>query len=138
MPNLAALYAPFSLIGIADDLRVLLPQDKSDLERVTLLQRAELPTLRALAVPLLVWLQDRNWPIAAPVVGLLRQVPDALPTAIREILQGDDEIWQSNVLTELVAHWPPEMRAKLDGEIDALAARTTDEDLREALDLIAS
>ena len=73
-------------------------QDKFDLTAVAALAHADAPTLR----PLLAWLQDSNWLIAAPLAEILRPHQQAFDAEIATVLCGDDAVWKTSLLAGLL------------------------------------
>ena len=70
------------------------PRDKFDLDAVAALAGVDGATLRPLLPDLLAWLQDANWPIAAPLADVLcphQQAFDAELAGLLDYRAGADE-----------------------------------------------
>lgn len=99
------------------------PQSKFDLEAVITLQQATPEALIPLVPELLSWLQDINWPVAAPVAAVLVGVGEPLIPHLRPILKSDDDMWIYWVLQNVVAALPVALQQQLEPELQALAGQ---------------
>ncbi len=77
------------------------PRDKFDLDAVAALAGVDGATLRPLLPDLLAWLQDANWPIAAPLADVLRPHQQAFDAEIAAVLRSDDAVWKASLLAVL-------------------------------------
>lgn len=117
----------------------ILPSDKFDEGAVLRLDKKPTNEWATHAADLLSWIQDINWPIARPVIDLLRKAPAALVGPIRDVLAGDDDEWQHNCLLYLVAEMPLDTREQLRPDLerfrDAVSPQVDrDWDMRELID----
>ena len=78
------------------------PRDKFDLDAVAALAGVDGTTLRPLLPDLLAWLQDANWPIAAPLADVLRPHQQAFDAEIAAVLRGEDAVWKVSLLAGLL------------------------------------
>lgn len=85
---------------------------------------------------LLEWLQDMNWPVARPLAPFLASIGAPLAPAIRQVLDGDDGIWKTNLILQLVAP-SPALRAALDEDLRRLATHPSAGDRAEEADQAA-
>ena len=93
-----------------------------DTEAVEHMSHLDARTLEPLIPDLLVWIQDANWPIAWPIVELLRKYPSIVVEPVRKILRDeagekDDGEWKHNCLTSLVAEMDKEHKSTLKDEL---------------------
>lgn len=115
----------------------LLPQNKTDFERVAMLKELDEEQLNPLIPNLLVWLQDGNWPIASEISQLLLKCGYALVPHIKMVLESDDAQWKFFVLQELVRKLDKEVLIELAPELLKLAMNPTEQDQYEEIDEIA-
>ena len=78
------------------------PRDKFDLDAVPALAGVDGATLRPLLPDLLAWLQDANWPVAAPLADVLRPHQQAFDAEIAAVLRGEDAVWKVSLLAGLL------------------------------------
>jgi hypothetical protein len=99
----------------------LIPRNKHDFERLNALiaagPEAAVPHLEVL----LTWIQDINWPIAAPLAEFLVTVGEPLVPHLKKILSSNDEMWIYWVLQFVVAKLPPELIKNFDWQLHNLA-----------------
>ena len=110
--------------------RALLPKSKMDTEAIEQMSHLDARTLEPLIPDLLVWIQDANWPIAWPIVELLRKHPSIVVGPVRKILRDeagekDDGEWKHNCLTSLVADMDKEHKLTLKEELVRMASLST-------------
>ena len=96
-----------------------IPRNKSDLKACEQLGDAGNEDILPFLNELLTWIQDANWPVAAPVAERLIKVGKEIIPSVNTILRGDDDIWKYWVISLIIL--------KLD--IDSLEA-TLDEVIR--------
>jgi hypothetical protein len=85
------------------------------------------------------WLQDGNWPVAhvlGPFLRDLGAVPE-LVRSIRDVLDGDDDIWKYWVLTAVVSGWEPTGLGLLHAQLTRIALRPTPNESAEEVDQAA-
>ncbi|KAK0113523.1 hypothetical protein ONS95_013777 [Cadophora gregata] len=108
----------------------LLPRSKIDTDAVEQIAGLDAITLEPLVPDLLRWIQDANWPIAWPIIELLRKHPLLLVEPIRKILRDeagekDDGEWKYNCLASLVAEMDTEHRILFKEELARMAKSPT-------------
>ncbi|PVH71937.1 hypothetical protein DL98DRAFT_577100 [Cadophora sp. DSE1049] len=113
--------------------RTLLPKSKMDTEAVEHITHLDACTLEPLIPDLLGWIQDANWPIARPIVELLRKHTSIVVEPVRKILRDeagekDDGEWKHNCLTSLVAEMDREYKMLLRKELVRMAKLPTKEE----------
>ncbi|WP_025691410.1 DUF5071 domain-containing protein [Paenibacillus zanthoxyli] len=108
-----------------DDLFNRLPRDKHDFVRVNALKKLDKEELILLIPNLLMWLQDINWPIAIEISKLLLTIPEEVIPYVKDVLQGDDDIWKEWCLRYFAMHLPIELRQQLQEQILRIAYKPT-------------
>ncbi len=98
-------------------------KDKHDIEGVERIFALGYPAYRPYIPLLLSWLQDINWPIALPICLKLRGLGAEILPYLREIISGDDYIWQYWLILYLVAYLEPDVRQALKADVEASIAR---------------
>ncbi|KAE8447051.1 hypothetical protein EG329_011186 [Mollisiaceae sp. DMI_Dod_QoI] len=117
--------------------RALLPCDKHDQDAVATLDKLDSASLMPLLPEILAWLQDLNWPVAKPVLQLMRKHLPLLIDPVRDILRGDDDPWKSNCLEYLVREMPREQQSELIPELQRLVIHPTPGEMEEEAHLTA-
>ncbi|ANH67724.1 DUF5071 domain-containing protein [Mitsuaria sp. 7] len=84
----------------------IVPSDKFDVAAAQRAAVADWDHLRPVATPLLAWVQDANWPVAAVLAPALASVGAPLAPFIDRILVGNDETWKYHLLEAVVARSP--------------------------------
>jgi hypothetical protein len=98
-------------------------------EEITALLAKGYPALAALVPTLLEKLQDMNWPNAWQVATFLATIGKPLLPYVRDILQGDDRIWQYWLLHALVERWDNELVTHIQAELFTLTQLTDKEEV---------
>lgn len=86
----------------------LVPKHKSDSSHIKDLERLSDDEIRPVLFPLLEWIQDINWPVAADVLPILaKHSKDVVPLII-EVLSPEekDDIWKFWIIKELLPLFP--------------------------------
>lgn len=83
------------------DRSPLLPQDKFDLAAAERIAATPAAVLIPLLPQLLEWLQDPNWPLAAPLAAALRPHQMLFDESTAAVLRGGDEAWKLSLLLYL-------------------------------------
>lgn len=114
-----------------------LPQSKHDLAAIQTLYNNDISSVDAQLPELLTWLQDINWPVAAPLVEYLRLHFAALPameSTLLEILKSDDGVWKYWLIVSLgyLFQTPALLKALSD-----LAHQPSADDKHEEVDIVA-
>ncbi|KAG4433238.1 hypothetical protein IFR05_011292 [Cadophora sp. M221] len=114
--------------------RALIPNSKMDIDSVNRLTPLDPSSLAPLVPHLLTWIQEPNWPIAFPIVELLRKHPSIVVEPVRKVLrdeagEGDDGAWKSNCLNALVIEMEKGYQMQLKEELVRMAREPTKEEL---------
>jgi hypothetical protein len=118
------------------DLQNSLPSHKSDLAAAESAVRLGWPTVEPVAMELLTWLQDINWPVAQVLASFLEGVGADLAPYVRQVLQAEDDVWKYYVIQAVVARSPSLSRA-LEVELHRIARYPTVSEHQEEVDLVA-
>ncbi len=114
-----------------------IPGNKHDLEACAVLQETSCVVIRPEIRSLLVWLQDVNWPVAQPVMSVLKEQGQDLVEPILEVLRSHDEVWKFN----LIAHFLPLLEYNLinefEPEIFRIATSPTETEAFEEINVVA-
>lgn len=114
-----------------------IPRSKYDLEACEVLQKTPSEILRPEIRNLLVWVQDINWPVALPIMGVLKEQGKDLTEPIFEVLRSYDEVWKYN----LIAHFLPLLEYSLinefESEIFRIATSPTKSEVSEEVNVVA-
>ncbi|AZK45164.1 DUF5071 domain-containing protein [Paenibacillus lentus] len=96
------------------NIKDLVPQHKSDYERVSLLKHQPLQKLKIILPELLEWLQDGNWPIAKD--------------------NSNDGCWKYFVLHGLVNRLPRDILQELREDLERMLNNSSRDEKEEELD----
>ena len=91
----------------------LVPSHKCDDEACANLKRSSNEQLLPYLDDLLEWLQDMNWPVAAPVAERLSLLGEELVAPITKVLNGDDDAWKYWLVCHLLHKVKPEVYRQL-------------------------
>ena len=114
-----------------------IPTDKFDTEAIARARRVGFPTLAPLLPNLLTWLQDMNWPVARPVVELLRLAGPELASPIKSVLHSRDVIWIGNVIIETSDSWHQSVWNAVECDLRRMRDNPTRPETVESIDQIA-
>ncbi|OBZ14003.1 hypothetical protein A8L34_08490 [Bacillus sp. FJAT-27264] len=98
-----------------------LPVDKHDFKSVEALASMEREIVIPLLPELLVWIQDRNWPISSAMADLLLQYKIEIIPHLRTIFSQTDSSWTYNILAYLIKEWNTELISELSSSLRELA-----------------
>jgi hypothetical protein len=127
--ELADLYPDEPVATLPADLRSVLPRDKEDFDRVRRVVDLGYPAVAPILPHLMTWLQDVNWPIAAPIGEYLASLGRPVVPLVRQVLEGDDDIWKHWVLRVVVMAMDPDVARELAPDLQRLAALPNEEDV---------
>lgn len=99
--------------GESMNIKDLVPQHKSDFERVSLLKQQPSENLKVILPELLEWLQDGNWPIAKDIEDIVLEFGIELIPHIKHIFNSNDGCWKYFVLHGLVNRLPRDILLEL-------------------------
>jgi Domain of unknown function (DUF5071) len=74
-----------------NSLQHLIPKDKADLSTIEALNHCRSAEIKQIAKGLLYWVQDGNWPVAAPIGQLLASHVSALKEELLSMLRDEDD-----------------------------------------------
>ena len=88
----------------------LIPKDKFDLDVAKRLSLATPEQVSVVAIPLLEWIADMNWPVALEIIHILPKFHEELLPSIEQILvnQDNDIIWKYSIISQLLIQFPKE------------------------------
>ena len=118
------------------DLRILIPVDKHDVNKVKAIAEMGYPGIEPVLPVLLGWIQDVNWPVARELAPFLATIGAPLAPHCRQIFATDDDTWKYNVIEQIVAP-SPALRNILRPELERLAAQPTAGERIEEVDIVA-
>jgi hypothetical protein len=119
------------------DLENSLPRHKSDLSAAEAAVALGWPTVEPIALQLLTWLQDINWPVAHILAPFFERIGADLAPYIRQIIQTQDDVWKYYVIEAVVCRSRPLAHA-LEGELLRIAQSPTASEHMEEVDRVAS
>lgn len=92
------------------NLQKLIPKDKFDIDAVKRLSEVNAGQIDLIAMPLLEWIADMNWPVALELINVLPRFYKELEPSIKHILidQEKDIIWKYWIITQLLVQFPKE------------------------------
>jgi len=121
----------------------LIPEDKFDLDAAKRLSSATPEQVSIVALSLLEWIADMNWPVALEIIQVLPKFYKELLPSIEQILinQKNDAIWKYWIISQLLIQFPKESLINLLPIIqeyaDSIPNNKDEEDLKEsALDFL--
>ncbi|WP_166873195.1 DUF5071 domain-containing protein [Massilia mucilaginosa] len=114
----------------------LIPDDKHDLDAVQAAIAAGWPAVLPVLPALLEWMRDTNWPVAKPLAPFLASIGAPLAPAIRQVFDGDDGIWKTNLIRQVLMR-SPALRAALAADLRRLAAYPNAAERAEEVDQAA-
>ncbi|OBZ12952.1 DUF5071 domain-containing protein [Bacillus sp. FJAT-26390] len=116
------------------DVRELIPEHKSDFERIEKLKNRDIESIRPIIPELMQWLQDSNWPIAFDVREILLPFNKDLLPHIRYVLNTSDGEWKYFLLTDFVSQLPKETIAELEHELIQITSNPSESDKYSEVD----
>ena len=111
----------------------MVPLDKHDEEALKELAIASDDAVLANADALLEWLQDANWPVYRGVLNRLIPLGDRLVLPLSEILRGDDSIWKSWIVCDLIGGFDTSTQALYSDILNEVLLAASQDDYREGL-----
>jgi hypothetical protein len=112
---------------------IMVPLDKYDVQALNELAIASDDAVMANASALLEWLQDANWPVYQGVLNRLKPLGDKLVIPISEILRGDDSIWKSWIVYDLIGGFDTQSQALYSDVLKEVLLSASQDDYREGL-----
>ncbi|MBN1565696.1 MAG: DUF5071 domain-containing protein [Anaerolineae bacterium] len=123
--------------NVPRELLHLLPRNKCDCDRMEEIEAIGMPGVQPILLHLLMWLQDKNWPVSYPMTQFLQTVGEPLVDPVRFVLHSDDSIWKHWVLLDIVEHWEHKLRLRILADLRQIAESPTPDDESENLPEIA-
>lgn len=119
------------------NLQDTLPRHKSDLPAAESVVALGWPAVEPVAMQLLTWLQDINWPVARILAPFFEEVGADLAPYVRQIVQTQDDVWKYYVIEAVVGRSLPLARV-LEVELRRLSLSPTPSEHKEEVDRVAS
>ena len=116
------------------EIRALLPRHKGDCERAQAIIALGYPAVAPVLRDLLEWLQDCNWPVSNSIAPFLASLGEPVVPLIREVLQGNDDIWKYWCIDRIVLKLPGAIAAQLRPELHRLAFNPTKGEREQEVD----
>ncbi len=116
--------------------RDLIPAGKHDLTRARAVTGLSFDEVQPVIAELLTWVQDMNWPVAGVLAPWLSSLGAPLAPYIRDVLNGDDEVWKYWLIGSVVSG-SPALREELRPELTRIAGEPTEGERREEVDVQA-
>ena len=114
-----------------------IPKNKSDLEACKQLNDTNNEEILPFLRELLTWIQDVNWPVAAPVAERLIKVGRKITPSVNAILRSDDDIWKYWVISLIILKLDIDsLDATLD-EVTRIINEPTPGEVAEEVNLVA-
>jgi hypothetical protein len=118
------------------DVQLLIPQHKIDVERAQAVVAAGYPAVAPILPRLLEWLQDYNWPVAQVLAPFLASIGSPLIPYIQHVLNTDDEIWKYWIISTIL-HNSLELATAYKNELQRFAHSPTQRESTEGLGEVA-
>lgn len=119
------------------NINVILPIDKGDVDKALSLKNYAFVQLKPYSMKLLSYLQDMNWPVAAPVANCLRTYVNDLVDEIVEILRSDDDMWKYWIIVALIDKVNYEINPIIIDELNRLANFPSSIEKDSEVDIVA-
>lgn len=114
-----------------------IPQNKSDIDFYTHLEKMNIIEIKEDVNVLLEWLQDMNWPVAIHISNYFSQYINIIDDEIIEILRSKDEEWKYSILFSIILHSKIEPNDKIYKEVYRIFKHPTKEESEADLDELA-
>lgn len=113
------------------NLQELVPKHKSDFIAIENLKLLSFEEIKPIVTELLEWLQDFNWPVAAPIAEMLSPYLDKMVPEVMEVLKTNDGVWKFWILTTLLTNTHNPILLK---ELERIANFPTKDEVEEGVD----
>lgn len=121
---------------MTDVLATAVPRHKHDLNAARAALELGWPAVEPIALQLLEWLQDLNWPVASVLAPFCASVGAPLAPWIRTVLESTDEVWKYHLVQAVIGH-SPELARLLHEDLRRIAEHPTDAEQLEEVHLVA-
>jgi hypothetical protein len=115
-----------------------IPKDKFDHDAVKRASEIGYPGINAILPDLLVWLQDRTWPVAPDVARLLERAGTGIAPHISAILNSRDSQWKYGVLIELGPSLDGDVWRLIEVDVIRLIDAPTKQDISDEVHTMAA
>jgi hypothetical protein len=119
-----------------NDVRLLIPQHRSDSERANAAIAAGYPAVAPILPELLEWLQDCNWPVARVLAPFLVSIGNPLIPHIQHIFDSNDEIWKYWIINVILRN-SFELAVAFRNELERLAYSPTENEETQELNEVS-
>lgn len=108
----------------------LIPTHKDDQDAVQRLRKCSYKEIEPIASELLKWLQDGNWPIAAPLSQTLIPFTKELSPKIMAILNSNDYEWKYFLIQSLCDPYDNKLSKQVQNELKRIASNPTEVEIK--------
>ena len=115
----------------------IIPTDKYDLDSIKRLQSCSDNEILPYVVELLTWVQDINWPVAAPICKRLSELGETIIDPIISVLNSDDPIWKYNVITQIIISFREPIPDGIMESITRIINSPNEDEKLEEVDMVA-
>ena len=118
----------------------LLPENKFDISAVNSLMGLPDEEVIPILPELLTWIQDINWPIAIPMLSVLKKFEKHLQPYILNILQPEetDDVWKYWIISKLLPLFSNEKLKVYKKSIERISKYPTHGEKKEEVDIVAT
>ena len=118
------------------DLQTCLPRHKADLPAAKVATLLGWPAIEPLAMSLLEWLKDINWPVAQVLAPFFAKIGADLAPYVRQVLASQDEVWKYHIVESVISRSMPLTQA-LESEMRRLSQSPTPSEHAQEVDIAA-
>ena len=115
----------------------IIPIDKCDVDSIKKLQACSDKEVLPYTEELLTWVQDVNWPVAAPICMRLSMLGEKITEPIVSILNSNDSIWKYNVITQIITKFREPIPDKIIELLIRIINSPSEDEKQEEVDLVA-
>ena len=115
----------------------IVPASKIDLDACENLARASDDEVIKNISELLQWVQDINWPVAPLICKRLESLGGSLVAPVKNILNGEDDIWKYWVISSLLSEVPSTVVRELRSELEVIAENPSRGEKAEGVNVVA-
>ena len=115
----------------------IIPIDKCDFDSIKKLQACSDKEVLPYTEELLTWIQDVNWPVAAPICMRLSMLGEKITEPIVSILNSNDSIWKYNVITQIITKFREPIPDKIIELLIRIINSPSEDEKQEEVDLVA-
>jgi len=115
------------------ELSSFVPKNKSDYESIERLKTLKDKEIEQIALELLEWVQDINWPIAREICELLIPLDTKIISGIKSVLSTDDYEWIDNCLSYIVKFLSKDAILEIEEELMRIVLTPNNEEIEMEL-----